>query len=403
MAVEIKETIKLKNYPFSKRIKNLAPSPTLGMNARAQELANQGFPVINLSVGEPDFTTPEFIDQAAKAAIDAGIASFYTPTLGIKELRLALSQYLVSQQILTPVNIAVTASAKLALYALMQILVSRGEKVVVPAPYWVSYQEQVKLAEGDFFPVYPSNPAFKLAPSDLAALGFVPKVVLINNPTNPTGAVYNAAEIQALIKWAEENDVYLIVDEIYGKLVYNKTSFTSALQLAPIHERKLIVVDGVSKAYAMTGWRIGWVCADQVIITQLGKFLDHVTSNPATVSQYAALAAVSGDGTSTARMNHEFEKRLNATWPQLAKIPGLKLGPKPQGAFYCFLEVAPPVLERKNVRNTTELAQDILEKTQVALAAGEAFGLTGFLRLSYAKSQAEIDEAIRRLKAYFSE
>lgn len=394
---------KLRNYAFAKRVSSITPSPTLAMNARAQQLASQGYSVINLSVGEPDFTTPKFIDDAAKKAIDTGLASFYTPTLGIKELRTAIANHGSSIDHLQAANVAVTASAKLALYALMQILVSDGEKVVIAAPYWVSYQEQVKLAQGEFYPILPHNPDFKLTTAELEKLDFVPKVVIVNNPTNPTGAVYSAAEMQSLIKWANINDAFLIVDEIYGKLVYNETTFTSVLKLASIKNQKLIVVDGVSKAYAMTGWRIGWVLADEQIIAQLGNVLDHITSNPTAVSQYAALAAVNGDNTSVNQMKQQFEKRLNATWPQLTEIPGLIFGAKPQGAFYCFMKVDPKVLERKGMKNTTELTLDILEKKHVALAAGEGFGLPGFLRLSYAKKQDQINEAIKRLKAYFSE
>ncbi|BDR57315.1 pyridoxal phosphate-dependent aminotransferase [Xylocopilactobacillus apis] len=393
----------MENYKFANRITGVSPSATLEMGRKAKELANQGVEVINLSLGEPDFVTPKFIDEAAKKAIDSGLASFYTATLGINELRMALANYYDSIAPLDFKNFGVTASTKLALYALLQILISDGEKVVVAAPYWVSYEQQVKLAMGDLYAVFPDNPEMKLTTKELDELDFIPKAIILNNPTNPTGAVYSKEELLDIINWAEVNQVYLIVDEIYGKLVYNGTKFTSVLELKEINNSKLIVVDGVSKSYSMTGWRLGWVIADPKIISKLGEVLDHVTSNPAAVSQYAALAAITSDGSSVEEMRCAFEERLNTTYDKLQEVNGLTIVDKPQGAFYLFLKVDPALLKRKGLKDTKDLAMEILNQAHVALAAGEGFGTPGYLRMSYAKSQTELDEAIKRIKGFLNE
>ncbi|BDR59598.1 pyridoxal phosphate-dependent aminotransferase [Xylocopilactobacillus apicola] len=392
----------MKNYRFAKRMAGVGPSATLQMGRRAKELAQQGADVIDLSVGEPDFATPGFITKAAKQAIDAGLTSFYTPTLGLDELRRAIANNHQTIDPLSRKNVGVATGAKLVLYALMQILISDGEKVVIPAPYWVSYSQQVLLCQGNVFAVYPQNPAMKLTTAELLELDFMPKAVIINNPTNPTGALYTKDELQELIDWAAVNDVFLIVDEIYGNLVYNGAKFTSVLELSGVKDSQLIVVDGVSKTYSMTGWRIGWAIADEQIIVKMGEVLDHMTSNPAAVSQYAALAAINSDNTAAKGMREIFESRLNYSLNALEDIPGLTMAEKPQGAFYCFLRVDPAILARKKLTCTNELVLDLLDKKHVALAAGEGFDLPGYVRLSYAKDEKILQAAFARIKEYLT-
>ena len=389
------------NYDFANRLAGISPSPTLQMSRKAKEMAAHGMDVLDLSVGEPDFPTPEFITTAAKSAIDTGLTSFYTPTLGIFELRQTIAEQQQSENPLNFKNVAVAAGAKLILATIYQILISDKEKVAVAAPYWVSYSQQAKLVNGDFYAIYPQNSSFKLNTADLDQLDFVPKVLIINNPTNPTGAVYSKSELIDIIEWCNLNGVFLISDEIYSKLVYNETRFTSVLDLTNVKDSKIIVVNGISKAYSMTGWRIGWAIADEKIISKMGEVLDHFTSNPATVSQYAALAALNGDGISVEKMRQTFEKRLNFVKSSLQNIPELKLAVEPKGAFYCFIKVSPEFLKSKKLSSTDELAMDLLEKKQVALAAGEGFGMPGYLRLSYAKDESILQKAILRIKEYF--
>lgn len=393
---------KMKEYRFATRMDGIEPSQTLQMASKAKQLVAQGVDVIDLSVGEPDFPTPKFITDAAKRAIDAGLTSFYTPTLGLLELRKAIACSYQSRFALGFQNVGITTGAKLSLACLMQILISDGEKVVIPAPYWVSYGEQIKLALGSVYSVYPKNAAMKLTIQELSELDFLPKAVLINNPTNPTGSVYSKEELEELIDWAEINDVFLIVDEIYNKLVYNGTKFTSALELASVKDSQLIVVDGVSKAYSMTGWRLGWTVADEKIIAKLGMLLDHLTSNPTAISQYAALEALNSDGQTTEQMRKTFEDRLNFATNTLEKIQGLTLLEKPQGAFYLFVKVDPDILKRKGFKDTNELVLDLLEQKHVAIPSGEAFGLPGYIRISYAKDKSTIKEGMKRIEEYLS-
>lgn len=390
---------------ISERAQAVQPAATLAMSRLAKEMQADGIDVINLGVGESDFQTPEHIAQAAIAAIQAHQTSFYTPTSGLNALKQAIVDQMAQRYdaALGLNNVTVTTGAKLSLYALMQVLLNPDDVVVAAAPLWVSYVEQIKLAGGQLQTIVPDNAALKLTVDDLAALTAPVKVIIVNSPTNPTGQVYSREELQAILDWAAAHDTYVILDEIYGQLVYNGATFTSGLQLQVLENSRMIIVDGVSKAYAMTGWRIGWTLASSEIIAAMNKLLDHMTSNPTAVAQYAAIAALTGEQTSVEIMRQAFEKRLNATFEALNTVPGLQVAVKPEGAFYLFPKVDPKVLTAAGVANTSELSMKLLQEARVALPSGEGFGMAGYLRMGYAKDQVVLDEAIRRLTDFFQQ
>lgn len=390
---------------ISERAKTVEAAATLAMSKLAKDMQANGIDVINLGVGESNFQTPKHIAQAAIAAIQAEQTSFYTPTSGIKALKQAIIDQ-VKQRFDADIaisNVTVTTGAKLSLYALMQVLVNPEDTVVAAAPLWVSYVEQIKLAGGILHTVKPTNDELKLTVADLNALPQKVKLVILNSPTNPTGQVYTRDEVTAILDWANQHGAYIILDEIYGQLVYNGAVFTSGLQIQALENSRMIIVDGVSKAYAMTGWRIGWTLASSDIISAMNKLLDHMTSNPTAVAQYAALAALTGDQDSVEEMRLAFEDRLNATYDLLNTVPGLQVAIKPQGAFYLFPKVTPEVLVAAGVKNTSELSMKILEEAHVAMPSGEGFGMPGYLRMGYAKDQTVLNEAVRRLTVFFEQ
>ncbi|WP_288846331.1 pyridoxal phosphate-dependent aminotransferase [uncultured Fructobacillus sp.] len=387
---------------FSKRTQAVQPSATFAVSKKAKQMAAEGIDVINLGVGEPDFTTPKAISEAAIEAIEGGQTSFYTPVGGILPLREAIAEQMTEKtgQVLSPNQVTVTSGAKLSLYTIMQVLLNPGDQVVMPEPYWVSYVEQVRLAGGVATTVRPKTAAMKLTPADLDEVAGPVKLIILNNPSNPTGQVYSRDEVQALLDWADAHDSFLLSDEIYGQLVYNGQTFTSALSLKEIKDSRLIIVDGVSKSYSMTGWRLGWTIADEKIIAEMNKLLGHMTSNPAAVSQYAALAALTVDQQMVEDMRTTFESRLNATYDKLTAIPGLSVAQKPEGAFYLFFKVDQDLLDKLGLKSTIDFATALLEQAHVAIPAGEGFGMPGYLRLSYAKDQETINEALNRILAF---
>lgn len=390
---------------ISKRARAVNPAATLAMSRLAKEMQAEGVDVINLGVGESDFQTPQNVTDAAIAAIESHQTSFYTPTSGVKELKQAIINQVAQryQAEISLSNVTVTTGAKLSLYVLMQVLLDPGDIVVASSPLWVSYVEQIKLAGGVMQTIQPNNDELKLTISDLKQLSTKIKVIIVNSPTNPTGQVYTRDELVAILNWANKHDVYIILDEIYGQLVYNGAEFTSGLQIQSLENSRMIIVDGVSKAYAMTGWRIGWTLATSEIIATMNKLLDHMTSNPTAVAQYAAIAALNGDQSTVELMRVAFEKRLNTTFDLLNTVPGLQVAKKPQGAFYLFPKVSPQVLTKAGVADTTALSMKILQEAHVAMPSGEGFGMPGYLRMGYAKDQSVLNEAIRRLTAFFKQ
>jgi len=389
---------------LAKRVDSLEASPTLAMGKKAKDMIADGIDVVNLSQGEPDFNTPDNIGRAARIAIKDHLTDSYTATNGLVELKNAVvaaakRDYNVS--LLTD-QVVITTGAKLALYALMQILVDPGDLVITSAPFWVSYSEQVKLAGGSFKAIVSSDPQFKLTIDDLNKLEEKPKVVILNTPNNPSGAVYSKNELESIISWTKTNDVYLILDEIYGKLVYGDTVFHSGLSLESLVNSKMIIINGVSKAYAMTGWRIGWAIADVSITHAMTKILGHLTSNPTVVAQYAAIEALNGQQKSVETMRKSFESRLNFLYRDLSEINNINIPFKPSGSFYIFFKIDSKFMKKNNFKNTNEISMALLSEEKLAIPSGEGFGMPGYLRLSYAKSEAELIEAVKRLKHFFS-
>ncbi|MEY8445159.1 pyridoxal phosphate-dependent aminotransferase [Enterococcus ratti] len=389
---------------LSERIQHLKPSVTLAAAAKANALKIQGKDILNLTIGEPDFATPENIQEAAIRAIKSGKASYYTSSAGIPELRQAIVdytkknygiQYEASQAI-------VTDGAKFALYALFQTILNPKDEVIIPVPYWVSYGEQVKLAQGR--PVFvrgKEKNAFKVTVSQLEEVRSTKtKALIINSPSNPTGMIYDKKELQAIGEWAVKNDVLIVADDIYGRLVYNDNEFTPMAAISEAIRKQTIIINGVSKTYAMTGWRIGYALGSQEIINGMISIASQSTSNPTAVSQYAAIEALTGTQEAVEEMRNAFAERLNLLYPLISSLPGVTLN-KPQGAFYLFPNVKETLL-MCGYENVTKWAEDLLEETGVAVVTGEGFGAPENIRLSYATNLGTLEEAIRKM-AYFIE
>ncbi|WP_430606074.1 pyridoxal phosphate-dependent aminotransferase [Enterococcus sp. DIV0180] len=387
---------------LSKRAQRLEPSVTLAAAAKAKALKAQGRDILSLTVGEPDFATPENIQEAAIQAIKNGKASYYTPTAGIPELRQAIVDYLKQHYQLDyqASQTIVTDGAKFALYTLFQTILDPSDEVIIPVPYWVSYGEQVKLAEG--VPVFVRGEEaneFKVTVEQLeAARSEKTKAVIINSPSNPTGMIYTKEELLAIGKWAVANNILIVADDIYGRLVYNGNEFTPIATLGEAIREQTIIINGVSKTYAMTGWRIGYAVGNQAIIDGMITIASQSTSNPTAVSQYAAVEALRGEQDTVEEMRQAFEERLNRLYPLVAVLPGVKLA-KPQGAFYLFPNVK-ETLTICGYSNVTEWVEDLLEETGVALVTGEGFGASENVRLSYATNLGTLEEAVLRIAQF---
>lgn len=389
---------------FSQRAANIKPSATLALANKAKEMKAQGIDVINLSVGEPDFKTPAHIKQAAIEAIQAGKADAYTTATGILPLREAIATYTNNdyQTNFTAKNVAVTVGGKLSLYALAQVLFEAGDEVLIPLPYWVSYGEQVKLAEAKPVFVAPALGNDKVSVVELEAKRTdKTKACIINSPQNPAGLIYSREELEAIGNWAVEHEIILIADDMYSKLVYNGNQFVSLLNLSDAIRKQTILVNGLSKAYAMTGWRVGYTVASEEVIQKLAAFLGHATSNLAAVSQYAALAALTGDQACVEEMRQAYEERLNTIYPQLVALPGFKFT-KPQGAFYMFPNIR-ETLELTGFKSADDFAAALLEQAHVAVVVGSAFGMPDCIRISYATDLASLQEAVKRMKKFIEE
>lgn len=389
---------------LSNRSQQLQPSATMKISAQAKQMVADGIDVINLSIGEPDFETPDNIKQAAVAAINEGHASFYTPAAGLPQLRTAIADRTATDYQLTGLtgkNVAVTTGAKMALYSVFQTILDPGDEVLLPEPYWVSYAEQIKLAGG--VPVtIPVGDSFKVTPADLEAkLTDKTRAFLLNSPENPTGVIYDQAELQTLKDWTDAHDLMVVTDDIYGQLTYNGANFTSIAQLTATLDPNIIIISGASKTYSMTGWRMGYVVADAVLIAKVSAFLSHATGNPTAVSQYALLEALTGDQTQVEVMRQAFEERLNTIYPLVTALPGFKLDTKPQGAFYLFPDVA-GALELTGITTTGELVNQLLNEAHVSLVDGNAFGVDHHIRISYATDLASLKKAVSRIADFLA-
>lgn len=384
---------------LSKNVMKVQPSATLAMSAKTKEMIAKGVDVINLSIGEPDFVTPTYIQDAAIAAIRSGKTSFYTPAGGLPELKTAISQQIEAETGVHYDNkqIIATTGAKFALYLIFQVILNPGDEVLLPAPFWVSYAEQVNLAGGRPLAVKTTGAGHKVTVEDLEK-AYSPKTqaVVLNSPQNPSGLIYTAAELTAIGNWAVSHDVLLISDEIYSNLVYNGNQFTSVVSLSDAIRKNTLLVTGVSKTYAMTGWRMGYVLGYAAIIKAMTTVASHATGNPTAVSQYATIAALSGEQTDAETMRQAFEKRLNYLFPKIQSLPGFELADKPQGAFYLFPNVKRAV-ELCGYSTTEDFVNALLEEAYVAVVPGRAFGQPDHIRISYANDLDSLAEAYQRI------
>lgn len=388
--------------PVSLRLAGLAPSETLAMSQKSNELKAMGFDVINMSVGEPDFFTPDHIKLAAKQAVDNNF-SFYSPVPGYPALRKAIVEKLKKENGLdyTVDQIVCSNGAKQSVCNVLLSIISPGDEVIVPAPYWVSYVEMVKLAEGKNVIVSAGiEQDFKITAAQLeAAITPKTKALILCSPSNPTGSVYSKEELQALAAvLAKHPQVYILSDEIYEHINY-LGKHESIAQFESVSER-VIVINGVSKAYAMTGWRIGWIAAPQWIASACNKLQGQYTSGPCSVSQEAARAAYTGDQACVAEMRTAFERRKNLIVKLMREVPGFKVQ-EPKGAFYVFPDCSAYIgksFKDKTITNATDLAMFLLEEAHVAAVGGVAFGAPNCLRFSYATSDENIVKAIDRIK-----
>ena len=387
---------------LSNLVNQLEESVTLAASARAKTLKAQGRDILMLTLGEPDFKTPENIAAAATAAIASGKTSFYTQAGGLPELKSAVSSYFESfyGYGLAPNEVVVTVGAKFALYAFFASVLNQDDEVIIPTPYWVSYADQVKMVGGrPVFAVGTQETDFKVTVAQLDVLKTdKTRVLLLNSPSNPTGMIYTSAELTEIGNWAVAHDVLILADDIYGRLVYNGNNFTPISTLSDAIKAQTIIINGVSKTYAMTGWRIGFAVGNPEIIGAMSKIASQTTSNPSAVAQYAAIEALTGDQSTVETMRLAFEERLNTILPLINEVPGFE-AIKPQGAFYLFPKVA-KAMEMKGFSDITAFCDDILEETGVAVVTGAGFGAPENLRLSYATDIKTLLAAVKRLKAY---
>ncbi|MDE6065925.1 MAG: pyridoxal phosphate-dependent aminotransferase [Duncaniella sp.] len=386
----------------SERVQALAPSATLAMSQKSNELKAQGVDVINLSVGEPDFETPHHIKEAAKKAIDDNF-TFYTPVPGYMSLRKAISDKLRNENGVeyAPEQITVSNGAKQALCNVILASINKGDEVIIPMPAWVSYVEMVKLAEGTPVAVNADiTQDFKITPAQLeAAITPATRMILICSPSNPTGSVYTREELQGLVNvLAKHPEIIVLADEIYEHINFTG-SFTSLAAFPEIADRT-VIINGVSKAYAMTGWRIGYSAAPLWLAKAVNKLQGQYTSNASSIAQKAAEAAYTGSQECVHEMNKAFERRRNLVVELASQIPGLKVN-RPTGAFYLFPEVSAYIgkttPDGKKIASSADLAMYLLETGHVATVDGGAFGMEGYIRLSYATSDDNIREALRRI------
>ncbi|TDB98131.1 pyridoxal phosphate-dependent aminotransferase [Actinomadura sp. 7K534] len=394
---------------ISKRIAAISESATLAVDAKAKALKAAGRPVIGFGAGEPDFPTPGYIVEAAVAACSVPRFHKYTPAGGLPELRAAIAEkterdsgYKVEAS-----QVLVTNGGKQAVYEAFAALLDPGDEVLVPTPYWTTYPESIKLAGGvPVDVVADETTGYKVSVDQLeAARTDRTKVLLFVSPSNPTGAVYSRAEIEAVGRWAEEHGLWVVTDEIYEHLVYGDAEFHSMPVVVPELADRTVVLNGVAKTYAMTGWRVGWLIGPADVVKAAANLQSHATSNVANVSQAAAIAAVTGDLSAVAEMRTSFDRRRKTIVRMLNEIPGV-VCPEPEGAFYAYpsvKELLGKEIRGKRPETSVELAALILEEAEVALVPGEAFGTPGYFRLSYALGDDDLVEGVSRVAKLLSE
>ena len=394
---------------ISKRIAAISESATLAVDAKAKALKAAGRPVIGFGAGEPDFPTPDYIVEAAVTACRVPRFHKYTPAGGLPELRTAIAEKTERDSGLKAEasQVLVTNGGKQAVYEAFAALLDPGDEVLVPTPYWTTYPESIKLAGGvPVDVVADETTGYKVSVEQLeAARTARTKVLLFVSPSNPTGAVYSRAEIEAIGRWADEHGLWVVTDEIYEHLVYGGAEFHSMPVVVPELADRTLVLNGVAKTYAMTGWRVGWMIGPADVVKAAANLQSHATSNVANVSQAAALAAVTGDLSAVAEMRTSFDRRRKTIVRMLNEIPGV-VCPEPEGAFYAYpsvKELLGKELRGKRPETSVELASLVLEEAEVALVPGEAFGTPGYFRLSYALGDDDLVEGVSRVAKLLSE
>jgi aspartate aminotransferase len=394
---------------LSRRIAAITESATLAVDAKAKALKAAGRPVIGFGAGEPDFPTPDYIVEAAVAACRDPRNHRYTPTPGLPELREAIAAKTVrdSGYAVSSAQVLVTNGGKQALYNAFAAVLDPGDEVLLPAPYWTTYPESIRLAGGVPVEVPTDEAGGFLATVEQLEAARTPrtKLLVFVSPSNPTGAVYSPAEVEAIGRWAAERGLWVVTDEIYEHLVYDGARFASMPALVPELADRCIVVNGVAKTYAMTGWRVGWMLGPIDIVKAASNLQSHATSNVANVSQRAALAAVAGDLSAVAMMREAFDRRRQTIVRMLREIPGVTCA-EPKGAFYAYPSVAGMLgreIRGERPQTSAELCTLVLEQAEVAVVPGEAFGTPGYVRLSYALGDDDLVEGVSRIHKLFAE
>lgn len=387
----------------------IAESATLKVDSKAKALKAQGRPVISYAAGEPDFETPENIVEAALRAVRDPKNHRYTPAVGLPEMREAIAEKTLrdSGTKVEPSQVLVTNGGKQAVYTAFQVALNDGDEVLVPTPYWTTYPEAIKLAGGTQVDVFAgSDQDYKVTPEQLEA-HYTPKTkaLLMCSPNNPTGAVYSRQELEAIGKWAlGKEGLWVITDEIYQNLVYDGLKAYSITELVPELAERTMMVNGVAKSYAMTGWRLGWLIAPADAAKAAANLQSHLTSNVSNVSQRAAIEAITGDQEPVRQMLEAFDRRRKTAVAELNKIEGI-VTPTPEGAFYVYPDVSGLFgrdFSGRTFSSSLELADFVLDEAEVALVPGEAFGPSGYFRLSYALGDDQLLEGIQRLQKLFS-
>ena len=393
----------------SARISAISESATLAVDAKAKAMKAEGRAVIGFGAGEPDFPTPDYIVDAAVAAAREPRFHRYTPAGGLPELKKAIAEKTKrdSGYEVDPAQVLVTNGGKQAIYEAFAAMLDPGDEVIVIAPYWTTYPESIKLAGGvPVFVVTDESTGYMASVEQLeAARTDRTKVLVFVSPSNPTGAVYPREQVRAVGQWANENGLWVLTDEIYEHLVYGDAEFSSLPVEVPEIADRTVIVNGVAKTYAMTGWRVGWIIGPKDIVKAASNLQSHATSNVANVSQAAALAAVTGDLTAVEEMKKSFDRRRQNIVRMLNEIDGV-VCPEPEGAFYAYPSVKGVLgkeIRGKTPQSSTELAEIILEEAEVAVVPGEAFGTPGYLRLSYALSDEDLVEGVGRIQRLLAE
>lgn len=388
---------------ISQRIGSISESKTLAVSAKARALREAGHNVIGFGAGEPDFPTPAHIVAAAAEACAVPRYHKYSPAAGLPELRQAVADKTTADAgfPVTPGQVLVTNGAKHSVFATMATLLDPGDEVLLPVPYWVTYPEAIKLAGGVTVPVSSDIENGFRVDVDALEAAWTPrtKALLFVSPSNPSGAVYRPEEVEAIGRWAADKGIWVVSDDIYEYLVYGDAQFTSMAGLVPAIRDKSVLINGVAKAYAMTGWRVGWMVGPPDVIAAASNLQSHSTSNVCNIAQVAALAALEGSRAPVFSMREAFDRRRRTMYRMLEDIPGVRVR-EPEGAFYAFPSLEAflhrPVGGRVS-STTTELAEVILEEALVAFVPGEAFGMPGYGRFSYALGDEDLEEGLRRM------